>query len=325
MTPTSPCLDCKYRDADKNRKGCVNCEKRLAYVRELEAECPGVPSVVIDGPSLKEARRYRDRPAALPDIAPAVRDTVIDVCRDCGADYRDVTAGTSGRNLPANVVEARRESVRRLMAAGIRPEQVADAMALARSTVYRYAREASIKQTAHRDLPSSDQIMAEACEAHGIARDLLTHPTARAPRVQAARRQVVSVLRNPPFCMHVDQICDVIGMSRPTVRRYVAMVDGSGAPPAPKKKPDEVVEEVCREQGIAPSDLGAPKAKRARILVTARLRGDPYRMSLAEVGKIFGMGFKAVATYTAIAKDEGLLPHKQIHAATRAPRRREAA
>lgn len=325
MSPRNPCLDCKWRDADKNRKGCINCEKRIAYVRALDAECPGVPVAVIDGPSLKEARSYRDRPSAAPDIAPAVRDIVIDVCRDCGADYREVTAGTSGRNLPASVIDARRESVRRLMAAGIRPEQVADAMALARSTVYRYAREASITQTAHRDLPTSDQIMAEACEAYGIARDLLTHPTARAPRVQAARRRVISALRNPPFCMHVDQICNVMGMSRPTVRRYVAMVDGSGAPATPKKQPAEVVEEVCREQGVKVEDLNGPGARRARILVTARLRGEPYRMSLAEVGKIFGMGFKAVATYTAIAKDEGLLPHKQIHAATRAPRRREAA
>ena len=322
-SPINPCLRCKYRDADKNRKGCVKCEKRIAYVRALDAECPGVPVAVIDGPSLKEAKSYRDRLSATPDIAPAVRDIVIDACRDCGADYREVTAGTSGRNLPTSVIEARRESVRRLMAAGIRPEQVADAMALARSTVYRYAREASITQTAHRDLPSIDQIMAEACEAYGITRDLLTHPTARAPRVQAARRRVISVLRSLPFCMRVGQICNVMGMSRPTVKRYIAMVDG--APPAPKKQPAEVVEEVCREQGIKVEDLSGPGARRARILVTARLRGEPYRMSLAEVGKIFGMGFKAVATYTAIAKDEGLLPHRSIYAAHRGPRRRRAA
>jgi hypothetical protein len=59
--------------------------------------------------------------------------------------------------------------------------------------------------------------------------------------------------------------------------------------------------------------------------VTARLRGEPYRMSLAAVGRYFGMGFKAVATYTAIAKDEGLLPPGQCYAAVRRPRKRKAA
>jgi AraC-like DNA-binding protein len=162
--------------------------------------------------------------------------------------------------------------------------------------------------------------MAETCAAYDLPREMLTMRAAHSGRVQAARRQLVAALRNPPYALGLDRIADVLGMSRPTARRYAAMADAAAPPPVPSKKPDEVVAEICGEQGIRVDELAAPKAVRARVLVTARLRQEPYRMSLAEVGAYFGMGIKAVANYTAIAKDEGLLPPEQIYTGRRKSR-----
>lgn len=34
----SPCVACRHRDQSKNKRRCVECERRIAYVIDMEAE-----------------------------------------------------------------------------------------------------------------------------------------------------------------------------------------------------------------------------------------------------------------------------------------------
>lgn len=327
MTPRNPCLDCKWRDADKNRKECLNCDRRIAYLRALDGDSlTGLPSVVIDGPSLEEAKLYQPQSAPPPDMGPAVRDIIIDACWDHGVQMSEVINGRVGGLVPSGVVAARREVVTRLLEDGVRVEQIIDATGLSRSTIYHHAAMAGIQMSSP-PAPMAEAVaarLAEICAANGIPRELLTLTTAHSQRVKAARCQAVSSLRNPPFAMSLEKIAEALGLGRSTVKRYAAMSDVR-PPVPPPRRPDAVVAEVCRQEGISPKDISAPAAKRVRILVTARLRGEPYRLSLLEVGKLIGMGHKAVCDYTNIAKGWGLLPAGQCYAARRASRARKEA
>lgn len=322
MTLRNPCRDCKFLNADKNNHACVRCENRIAYLRAIEGDSrTGLPAVVIDGPTIKEAKRSQFRRPAPPEMGPKVRDILIDCCREHGIRLVDLTNGRRGGLVPSAVVEARREAVVRLLAAGVAVEQIADATGLGRATVYLHAKTAKVKVRGKTSLSKAiDALLAETCAAYDLPREMLTMRSAHSGRVQSARCHLVGVLRNPPYALGLERIADVLGMSRPTARRYAAMADAAAPPRPPAKKPDEVVAEICSEQGIGVDELAAPKAVRARVLVTARLRQAPYRMSLAEVGAYFGMGIKAVANYTAMAKDEGLLPAEQIYTGRRKAR-----